>query len=55
MNNITEIRCPKCGSDSYDCYNTENNGSGVHWDYCYCEDCDAQFDVKDIATEIKLD
>ena len=55
MNNITKIRCPKCGSENYDRYDTENYGNGVHFDYCYCEECDAQFDVKYVAVEITLD
>ena len=55
MNKLTEIICPKCGSDSYDCYDTENDGDGICIEHCYCEECDAEFDVKYIAIEITLD
>ena len=55
MNNITKIICPECGSENYDCYDTSNNGNGVRFDHCYCEECDAQFDVKYVAVEITLD
>jgi hypothetical protein len=55
MNTIKKIKCPNCGSEDYECYDTTNNGNGVCWEYCCCEDCDTQFDVKYVAVEIKLD
>lgn len=53
MNNIIEVKCPKCGSKDYECYDTSHRGDGTCVEYCYCEECDAQFDVKYIAVEIK--
>ena len=49
----SEIRCPECGSEDYDCYDISTM-DGIHWDFCCCEDCGAEFDVKYIAVEIKL-
>lgn len=47
------IECPKCGSEFFDCNDMESNPSiGKHWDYCYCEDCGAEFSVEYDAIEI---
>ena len=52
---MIEIKCPKCGSTNYDCYDTDFDMSqGIHWDLCYCEDCDAGFNIKYVAVEIEL-
>lgn len=51
MNKI-EIKCTKCGSKDYDCYDQDSMG-GTHWEHCYCEDCGTEFDIKYIAVEIK--
>ena len=49
------IECPKCGSTAYDCADTENNPfSGLYWEYCYCEDCGAEFTVEYVVSEITL-
>ena len=53
MNKI-EIKCPKCGSKKFECYD-EYSMDGVHLEHCVCYDCEAQFDVKYMAIEIKLD
>lgn len=48
------IECPKCGSDCFDCNDMETNPAiGVHWEYCYCEECGAEFEVKYVAVEIE--
>ena len=47
------VECPKCGSEFFDCNDMESNPSiGKHWDYCYCEDCGAEFSVEYDAIEI---
>lgn len=52
---MIEIKCPNCGSEDYDCYDTNCcMEMGVHWDKCYCEECGAQFDIKYIAVEIEV-
>lgn len=49
------IECPKCGSAAYDCTDTENDPmSGLYWEYCYCEDCGAEFTVEYAVSEITL-
>ena len=53
MNKI-EIKCPKCGSKKIECYH-EYSIDGVHLEHSVCCDCEAQFDVKYMAIEIKLD
>ncbi len=51
---MTKIKCPKCGSTSFDCYDSDfNMREGIHWDFCYCEDCDVQFTVKYVAVDIE--
>lgn len=53
MNKI-EIKCPRCGSKEYECYD-EHGINGIHWEKCVCYDCDTQFDIKYVAVEIELD
>lgn len=49
------IECPKCGSTTYDCTDTENSPIfGTYWEYCYCEDCGANFTVEYKVVEITL-
>lgn len=51
---MIEIKCPKCGSTNYDCYDTDFDMSqGLHWDLCYCEDCGDGFKIKYVAVEIE--
>ncbi len=51
---MIEIKCPKCGSKEFDCYDTDFNlQEGIHWDLCYCEDCGANFDIRYMAVEIE--
>ena len=51
---MIEIKCPKCGSKNFDCYDTDFDMKGTCWDFCHCEDCDADFDIKYVAVEIEL-
>lgn len=55
---MIEIKCPKCGSTNFDCYDVSFGCDyKTVWALCYCEneDCDTQFDIKYDATEIELD
>ena len=53
---MIEIKCPKCGSHDFDCYDISFNAEyEMNWALCYCEDCDAQFSIKYEVTEIELD
>jgi hypothetical protein len=50
---MMRIECPKCGSESFDVNDMEGCYSeGTHYDYCYCEECGADFYVKYIAVDI---
>lgn len=52
---MIEIKCPKCGSEYFDCHDTEfNDSEGVAWALCYCEDCGTEFDIKYKAVEINV-
>ena len=52
---MIEIKCPKCGSKIFDCYDTDfNREDAVSWDFCCCENCGAYFDIKYVAVEIEL-
>lgn len=49
------IECPECGSGYFDVHDTETNyHDGIHWDYCYCEECGANFYVEYKAVEIVI-
>lgn len=48
-----ELKCPKCGSKNFDCYDTDFDMKGTHWDFCYCEDCGTNFDIRYVAVEIE--
>ena len=55
---MIDIKCPKCGSYDFDCYDMSFNADyEMNWALCYCEneDCGAQFSIKYVATEIELD
>lgn len=41
---MIKVQCPKCGSDSFDCYDV-SFGYEFEEVYakCYCDDCEAQF------------
>lgn len=53
---MIEIKCPKCGSKEFDCYDTDFNlQEGIHWDLCYCEDCGANFNIRYMAVDIEAD
>ena len=52
---MIEVKCPKCGSTSFDCCDIDSNTEQtIYWNKCYCDDCDAVFSVTYIATEIEL-
>ena len=52
---MIEMKCPKCGSEDIDCYETAFDiPRGLHWDFYCCENCKAYFDVKYVAVEIEL-
>ena len=51
---MIEIKCPKCGSKNFNCYDTDFDREGTCWDFCHCEDCDADFDIKYVAVDIEL-
>ena len=51
---MMEIKCPKCGSTSFDCYDTEcNMDSTILWHKCCCEECGADFKIHYIAVEVE--
>lgn len=51
---MIEIKCHKCGSENFDCYDVSFDADyGAVRALCYCEDCGAQFDIKYVATEIE--
>ena len=51
---MIEVKCPKCDSTSFDCYDTDCNiESTIHWNLCCCDDCGAEFSIKYVATEIE--
>ncbi len=51
---MIEIKCPKCGSKNFDCYDTDFDlYGGICWDFCCCEDCGTDFDIKYTAVEIE--
>ena len=55
---MIDIKCPKCGSTEFDCYDVSFDADfGAVRALCYCEneDCDTQFDIKYVVTEIELD
>lgn len=52
---MIKIECPKCGSDNFNCYDTDfNSNKGIHWDLCDCEDCGASFNVRYRVEDIEL-
>ena len=50
---VIEVKCPVCSSESIDCYDIESENN-IQYNLCYCEECSAHFEVKYVATEIKL-
>lgn len=45
--NTVKIKCTKCGSKKFDCYDTTfDDRNGICFAYCVCEKCDTQFKVK---------
>lgn len=50
---MIEIQCPKCGIKNFDCYDTDFDMKGTHWDICSCEDCGADFKIRYVAVEIE--
>lgn len=53
---MIEIKCPKCGSKNFDCYDTDFILlDGICWDFCYCEECGANFNIRYMAVEIELE
>ena len=51
---MIKIECPKCNSKNINCCDTDFDlYNGIHWDLCYCEDCDASFSIKYIAVDIE--
>ena len=53
---MIEIKCPICGSYDFDCYDIGfNAGYEIIYAKCYCDECDAQFDIKYEVVDIELD
>lgn len=53
---MIEIKCPVCGSTDFDCYDVSFNADyELVYALCYCDDCDAQFDIKYEAVYIELE
>ena len=51
---MIEVKCPKCGSTDFECYDIDcNMEHTIHWDECYCNVCDEQFDIRYEAVEIE--
>jgi hypothetical protein len=53
---MIEIKCPRCGSYDFDCYDIAF-GANYELTYakCYCDDCDCQFDIRYEAVDIELE
>lgn len=50
-----KIECPKCGSDNFNCYDTDFDiRKGIHWDLCDCMDCGASFNIRYRAEDIEF-
>lgn len=53
---MIDIKCPKCGSYDFDCYDISFNANyEMNWALCYCEDCGTQFNVKYVFDDIELE
>lgn len=53
---MIEIKCPVCGSYDFDCYDINfNAGYELVYAKCYCDECDAQFDIKYEVADIELE
>ena len=50
---MIEVKCPVCDSENINSYDIES-ANEIQYNLCYCEDCNAHFEVKYIATDIKL-
>ena len=49
-----EIKCPKCGSTSFDSYDSDCSIDNTFlWYECYCDNCGAEFKVHYIAVEVE--
>lgn len=53
---MIDIKCPKCGSYEFDCYDVSFNADcNTSWNRCYCEECGTNFSIKYVAVEVELD
>ena len=53
---MSKVKCPKCGSEEFDCYDLDSYyEDGTHEENCVCYECDCQFTVKYKMVEIKED
>lgn len=51
---MIEFKCPKCGSENFDYYDTDFDiAEGIHWDLCSCDKCSALFRIRYVAVEIE--
>jgi hypothetical protein len=50
---MLELKCPLCGSNQFDCVDTDYDGRGTHWDICNCDRCGHTFKIKYVAVSIE--
>lgn len=50
---MLELKCPLCGSDQFDYFDTDDDGRGTHWDICNCDSCGRIFKIKYVAVSIE--
>lgn len=51
---MINLKCPKCGSEDFDCFDMDSTLDGnTKWDICSCDECGALFEIKYVAVAIE--